>query len=216
MNNEAWDRVAERVIDKDFYSRPHRLIFQGHDPPLQCGQPHRPYHSAGGAQALPRQLERGRWLAYLVEIAKNTPSAANISAYAEIVRERAVVREMISVASRIVRAEPQGTYLNDLLDLAESKVFPRSPSSAPAPTRGPQPQAHPQSRPSTRLKSCSRPPNNRVTGVSSGYNDLDKMVTASLQYRIWSSSPLVPPWASATTLAMNLCEHAASPPTSRC
>lgn len=59
------------------------------------------------------------------ELSKNTPSAANISAYADIVRERAVVREMISVANEIAEAgfDPQGRSSEDLLDLAESRVF---------------------------------------------------------------------------------------------
>ena len=124
LDNEAWDRVAERVIDKDFYSRPHRLIFQAMTRLSNAGNP---IDLITLQEELERseQLEESGGFAYLVEIAKNTPSAANINAYAEIVRERAVVREMISVANEIVEAgyEPQGRTSGDLLDLAESKVF---------------------------------------------------------------------------------------------
>ena len=79
------------------------------------------------AESLERQgqLDSVGGFAYLAELSKNTPSAANISAYADIVRERAVVREMISVANEIAEAgfDPQGRTSEDLLDLAESRVF---------------------------------------------------------------------------------------------
>jgi replicative DNA helicase len=158
LDNEAWDRVAERVIDKDFYSRPHRLIFQAMTRLSNAGNP---IDLITLQEELERseQLEEAGGFAYLVEIAKNTPSAANISAYAEIVRERAVVREMISVANEIVEAgyEPQGRTSGDLLDLAESKVFQIAEQRSSA-NEGPQPSSLFSSRPSTRLKSCSRRP----------------------------------------------------------
>ena len=71
------------------------------------------------------ELDSVGGFAYLAELSKNTPSAANIGAYADIVRERAVVREMIAVANEIADAgyDPQGRTSEDLLDLAESRVF---------------------------------------------------------------------------------------------
>ncbi|MCT9872218.1 replicative DNA helicase, partial [Paenarthrobacter aurescens] len=71
------------------------------------------------------ELEMAGGFAYLAELAKNTPSAANLGAYADIVRERAVVREMISVANQIADAgyDPQGRSSEELLDFAESNVF---------------------------------------------------------------------------------------------
>ena len=73
------------------------------------------------AESLERQgqLDSVGGFAYLAELSKNTPSAANISAYADIVRERAVVREMISVANEIAEAgfDPQGRTSEDLLTL---------------------------------------------------------------------------------------------------
>ncbi len=143
-----------------------------------------------------------------MEIAKNTPSAANINAYAEIVRERAVVREMISVANEIVEAgyEPQGRTSNDLLDLAESKVFQIAEQRTSA-NEGPQPLKLILEQTVDKIEELFKTPHNGVTGVSSGYNDLDKM-TAGLQ-----RSDLVivaaRPSMGKTTFAMNLCEHAA-------
>ena len=207
LDNDAWDRVAERVIDQDFYSRPHRLIFQAMTRLSNAGNP---IDLITLQEELERseQLEESGGFAYLVEIAKNTPSAANINAYAEIVRERAVVREMISVANEIVEAgyEPQGRTSGDLLDLAESKVFQIAEQRSSA-NEGPQPLKLILEQTVDKIEELFKTPHNGVTGVSSGYGDLDKM-TAGLQ-----RSDLIivaaRPSMGKTTFAMNLCEHAA-------
>lgn len=207
LDNEAWDRVAERVIDQDFYSRPHRLIFQAMNRLSNAGSP---IDLITVQEDLERseQLEEVGGFAYLVEIAKNTPSAANITAYAEIVRERAVVREMIAVANEIVEAgyEPQGRNSGDLLDLAESKVFKIAEQRTSA-NEGPQPLRQILEQTVDKIEELFKKPHNGVTGVSTGYHDLDKM-TAGLQ-----RSDLVivaaRPSMGKTTFAMNLCENAA-------
>jgi len=182
LDNDAWDRVAERVIDQDFYSRPHRLIFQAMTRLSNAGNP---IDLITLQEELERseQLEEAGGFAYLVEIAKNTPSAANINAYAEIVRERA-----------------------DLLDLAESKVFKIAEQRTSA-NEGPQPLKLILEQTVDKIEELFKTPHNGVTGVSSGYNDLDKM-TAGLQ-----RSDLIivaaRPSMGKTTFAMNLCEHAA-------
>ncbi|MCD8548042.1 MAG: replicative DNA helicase [Aeromonadaceae bacterium] len=207
LDNQAWDRVAERVVEQDFYSRPHRLIFaamtrlaeRGHPLDLITLQETLENHE---------QLAEVGGFAYLVEIAKNTPSAANIAAYADIVRERAVVREMISVAHEIAEAgfDPQGRNAADLLDLAESKVFKIAEQRANE-SEGPQSLRVVLEKTVDKIEELFRQPHNGVTGVSSGYTDLDKM-TAGFQ-----SSDLIivaaRPSMGKTTFAMNLCEHAA-------
>lgn len=207
LDNQAWDRVAERVVEQDFYSRPHRLIFaamtrlaeRGHPLDLITLQETLENHE---------QLAEVGGFAYLVEIAKNTPSAANIAAYADIVRERAVVREMISVAHEIAEAgfDPQGRNSADLLDLAESKVFKIAEQRANE-SEGPQSLRVVLEKTVDKIEELFRQPHNGVTGVSSGYTDLDKM-TAGFQ-----SSDLIivaaRPSMGKTTFAMNLCEHAA-------
>ena len=98
LDNERWDTVAEKVVAKDFYSRPHRIIFEATAALLEGGQPL-------DLITLSEHLERSDKLdgvggfAYLAELAKNTPSAANILAYADIVREigRASCRERVYV-----------------------------------------------------------------------------------------------------------------------
>ena len=100
LDNERWDDVAERVVADDFYTRPHRHIFTEMARLQESGSP---IDLITLAESLERQgqLDSVGGFAYLAELSKNTPSVANISAYADIVRERAVVREMISVANKI-------------------------------------------------------------------------------------------------------------------
>lgn len=103
LDNERWDTVAEKVVASDFYSRPHRLIFESLKAILEDSLPL-------DLITLSEHLERHENLdsvggfAYLADLAKNTPSAANINAYADIVRERAMVRNLIGVANEIADA----------------------------------------------------------------------------------------------------------------
>ncbi|MCO1612447.1 replicative DNA helicase, partial [Escherichia coli] len=100
LDNCRWDEVADRIVTDDFYTSAHREIFSEMERLLSHGKP---IDLITLAEALEQngKLERAGGFAYLAEMSKNTPSAANICAYADIVRERAVVREMISVANEI-------------------------------------------------------------------------------------------------------------------
>lgn len=207
LDNEAWDKVAERVTESDFYSRPHRMIFSAMSRLSEQGNP---IDLVTLQESLERheELEQVGGFAYLVEIAKNTPSAANISAYAEIVRERAVVREMISVANQIAESgfDPQGRNAAELLDEAESKVF-KIAESRTSSTEGPQSLKVVLEKTVDKIEELFRKPHNGVTGVSSGYTDLDKMTSG------FQPSDLIivaaRPSMGKTTFAMNLVEHAA-------
>ncbi|OIN12294.1 replicative DNA helicase [Oceanisphaera psychrotolerans] len=207
LDNNAWDRVAEKVAEPDFYSRPHRLIFQAMQ---RLSQLNSPIDLITVQEELERHeaLDTVGGFSYLVEIAKNTPSAANIGAYADIVRERAVVREMIAVANEIAEAgfDPQGRDSTALLDLAETKVFKIAESRTNV-NEGPQPLRVLLEKTIDRIEDLYKNPHQGITGVSSGYSDLDKK-TAGFQ-----SSDLIivaaRPSMGKTTFAMNLCEHAA-------
>jgi len=111
---------AEKVVEQDFYLRSHRYIFAAM---TKIAEANAPIDLITVSEWLERnqQLDDVGGFAYLGEIAKNTPSAANILAYADIVRERAVVRDMISVAHDIADAgyDPQGRSSAELLDFAE-------------------------------------------------------------------------------------------------
>ncbi|MAD88676.1 MAG: replicative DNA helicase [Pseudoalteromonas sp.] len=207
LDNQAFDRVAELVVSHDFYTRTHKLIFEAMERLVEQSQP---IDLITISESLEKnnQLSTIGGFAYLAEIAKNTPSAANIDAYASIVRERAVVREMIGVANEIAEAgfNPEGRDSHELLDLAESKVFKIAEQRTKS-TEGPQSIHSILEKTVDKIEELYQSPQDGVTGVSTGYNDLDQM-TAGLQ-----PSDLIivaaRPSMGKTTFAMNLAEHAA-------
>ncbi|WP_130833355.1 replicative DNA helicase [[Erwinia] mediterraneensis] len=207
LDNERWDNVSERVVAEDFFSRPHRLIFSEMQRLLEAGQPIDLITLSESLETR-GELEMSGGFAYLAELAKNTPSAANINAYADIVRERAVVREMIAVANQIADAgyDPQGRSSEDLLDFAESNVFKIAEQRANKDT-GPKNIEQILEATVSRIESLFQTPHDGVTGVDTGYQDLNKK-TAGLQ-----RSDLIivaaRPSMGKTTFAMNLCENAA-------
>ncbi|MBW8191047.1 replicative DNA helicase [Neiella marina] len=207
LDNEAWDRVAENVVALDFYRKPHQLLFETMGRLAESGSP---IDLVTLAEALENEgkLDDVGGFAYIAEIAKNTPSASNVAAYAEIVRERAVMRDMIGVANEIAEAgfDPQGRNAAELLDMAESKVFKIAESRTNA-SDGPQNLTSVLTQTVEKIEQLFNNPHDGVTGVDTGYTDLNKM-TAGLQ-----GSDLVivaaRPSMGKTTFAMNLCEHAA-------
>ena len=207
LDNERWDTVAEKVVAKDFYSRPHRLIFEAVKDILEESSP-LDLITLSEHLELREQLEDVGGFAYLADLAKNTPSAANINAYADIVAQRALVRSLIGVANEIADSgyDPQGRTSEDLLDLAESKVFAIAEGRA-SENEGPQNVDSILEKTLERIEILYKTPQDGVTGVDTGFNDLNKK-TAGLQ-----GSDLIivaaRPSMGKTTFAMNLCENAA-------
>ncbi|WP_217542848.1 replicative DNA helicase [Vibrio metschnikovii] len=207
LDNQRWDTVSERVIAQDFYSRPHRLIFEAVKSLLESGQP-LDLITLSEYLELREQLEDVGGFAYLADLVKNTPSAANINAYADIVAERALVRNLIGVANEIADAgyDPQGRSSEDLLDLAESKVFAIAEARS-GENEGPQNVDTILEKTLERIELLYKTPQDGVTGVNTGFTDLNKK-TAGLQ-----GSDLIivaaRPSMGKTTFAMNLCENAA-------
>ncbi|MDN3614875.1 MAG: replicative DNA helicase [Vibrio gallaecicus] len=207
LDNERWDTVSEKVVSKDFYSRPHRLIFEAVKAILEESNP-LDLITLSEFLEVREQLEEVGGFAYLADLAKNTPSAANINAYAEIVAQRALVRSLIGVANEIADSgyDPQGRSSEDLLDLAESKVFAIAEGRA-SENEGPQNVDSILEKTLERIEILYKSPQDGVTGVDTGFNDLNKK-TAGLQ-----GSDLIivaaRPSMGKTTFAMNLCENAA-------
>ncbi|MBE8167807.1 MAG: replicative DNA helicase [Shewanella sp.] len=207
LDAEAWDKVVEAVVRDDFYSRSHRMIFEAMGRLVESGQP-LDLVTVTEQLELENQLESAGGFAYISEITKNTPSAGNIVSYSEIVRERAVVREMIRVAHDIADAgyNPEGRGSSELLDFAETKVFKIAEQRADA-NEGPEGIKSILEKTVDKIEELYNNPHNGVTGVSSGFGDLDNM-TAGFQ-----AGDLVivaaRPSMGKTTFAMNLCEQAA-------
>ena len=174
LDNDAWDRVAEKVVEQDFYLRAHRFIFAAMSRLAEATQPIDIITVSEDLEANLKLDDVGGF-AYLGEIAKNTPSAANILAYAEIVRERAVVRDMISVAHDIADAgyDTQGRSSAELLDFAETKVFKIAEQRTNA-NEGPEPINSILAKTIEKIDELFRSPYDGVTGVSTGYVDLEK------------------------------------------
>jgi replicative DNA helicase len=206
LDDEAWDRVADLVVAEDFYRREHQLIFRAMGALAEHSQPLDPV-------TLGEELERRGELAdvggmqYLGMLANDTPSASNIPAYARIVREQSVVRQLIKVGNRIADSgyRPEGRKVHQLLDEAENQVF-----------RIAEQQAKGRSgfRPITTLltETVNRieelfSSEEALTGVSTGFDDFDTR-TSGLQ-----KSDLIivagRPSMGKTTFAMNIAENVA-------
>ncbi len=205
LENSAWDKVADVVTEHDFYRHDHRLIFRSiavlaeKDEPLDV--------ITLSAWLKDRdELENAGGLAYLGTLAKDTPSAANIKAYADIVREKSVLRQLISIGSEISEdAFNAGERASrELLDEAEKKVFEIA-------EQGNRKQdfheiKHLLKQTLANIDELSKS-DSSITGASTGYTELDEM-TSGLQ-----KGDLVivagRPSMGKTTFAMNLAEYIA-------
>ncbi|PJK01255.1 replicative DNA helicase [Luteimonas sp. YGD11-2] len=203
---EAFDRIADMLVDKDFYRRDHQLIYRAI---RELAERNRPFDAVTlgewfESQGLAEQVAGG---AYLVELASTTPSAANIRAYAEIVRDKAVMRQLIDVGTEIVNDgfQPDGRDSGEILAKAEQQVF----AIAEAGARGRtdftainKAMAEAFDVLQTRFAN-----GDGITGLPTGYEAFDQM-TSGLQptdLLILAARPAM----GKTTLALNIAEYAA-------
>ena len=204
LDNNGFDDVSEIVSDVDFYRRDHRLIYNAM---FQLAEQAKPFDVITLSEVLENSgaLDQAGGMAYLVELAKNTPSASNIKAYAEIVRDRSVLRQMIQVSNEVADSafNPEGRSTNQLLDEAERKIFAIAEQG--------QKKGGPEG-----IKSILKSTVDKIdelfsseaamTGLTTGFTDLDEM-TSGLQ-----NSDLVivaaRPSMGKTTFSMNLVENA--------
>jgi|TARA_A100001391_G_scaffold190377_1_gene162676 replicative DNA helicase len=208
LDNAAFDRVTDLLGDDDFYRYDHRLIWQHITRLISLTRPadvvtvHESLSSAGKAEEL-------GGLSYLNALAHNTPSAANIRRYAEIVRERSMLRKLVSVADEISAAafSPQGKEARQLLDEAEARVFQIAQEGSRG-TVGFQEIQPLLTQVVERIDELyHREGDSDVTGVPTGFVDLDRM-TSGLQ-----AGDLVivagRPSMGKTSFSMNIAEHVA-------
>ncbi len=206
LDNSSWDTVADRLSPADFYRQDHQYVFEAIAELAGRGEP---CDAVTLSEFLDRrgQLDRAGGLAYLATLARDTPSAANIRAYADIVRERSLLRKLIRVGGEIAASafESDGREAHELVDDAERRVFEiaesgRKTGSGFTPLRevlGPT---------IDRLDMLHQS-QGRLTGVSSGFAELDRM-TAGLQpgdLIVIAGRPSM----GKTTLALNVAENAA-------
>ncbi len=207
IDNSAWDQVADRIREHDFYRMDHRTIYRAmadlalHTKPIDVITVTEHLENGG-------TLESSGGLSYVGGLAKNTPTSANIGAYAQIIRERAILRRLVEIGGEITESafEPAGRMANELLDEAEQKVFAIAEQGGRTSQRGPEIISEVLTRTIDRIDTIFHS-NSSITGITTGFNDLDKL-TCGLQ-----SSDLIVvagrPSMGKTALAMNIAEHAA-------
>lgn len=180
-DNAAWDRIADFMHAEDFYRYDHRIIFEQMVRLINAGKPADVITVYESLVQLGKAEEVGG-LQYLNAMAQNTPSAANIRRYAEIVRDRGVLRQLITVADEVSGKafNPQGAEVKQILDEAESRIFAIAEQGA----RGAQgwlPVQPLLTQVVERIDELySRDNQGEITGVPTGFIDLDKM-TSGLQ-----------------------------------
>lgn len=205
LDNQAWDKISSRLCENDFYRSEHRTLFRA---VVELAKKSHPFDVITVLDTLKSLdlLDDAGGEVYLFELASNTPSVANVSAYADIVREKSVQRQLIQVASDIADAayNPQGREVSELLDFSETKVFAIAEQTAG--------DGGPEGIKTILVKAVERidalyHSGDSITGLATGLSDLDEM-TSGLQ-----PSDLVivagRPSMGKTTLVMNMAEHAA-------
>src|SRR5690606_21636146 len=179
LDHRAWDQIADAVDAADFYRADHRLIFSAIQALIERDEPP---DAVTVSEVLARQaeLEAAGGLDYLAQLVEATPSAANIRAYARIVRERAMLRQLIEIGGDIAASahDEEGRTVDELVDMAEQRVFEIADRGQ---RKGQGFVALKQILPQTidRLDVLSHTEGD-ITGVSTGFGDMDKM-TAGLQ-----------------------------------
>lgn len=206
LDNDTWFQVSERLGEEDFYRADHRLIFRAVE---SLAQQAKPYDVVTLAEWLEANglLDKAGGLPYLAAVAENTPSAANIAAYADIVRSRSVLRQLIRAGTEIASSgfRTEGRSAEQLLDEAERRVFEIAEQEARG-RRSFQKIKELLTKALDRIDTLYQQ-DSAITGVSTGYLELDRM-TSGLQ-----RSDLVivagRPSMGKTAFALNIAEHAA-------
>ena len=176
--NETWDRVMELVTASDFYRHEHRLIFEAMTALAEGNHPFDVITLSEHLNGID-ELDSVGGLAYLGELAANTPSAANVQSYALIVRERSTMRQLIAAANEIATRNfnPDGRSGAELLEEAEKRIAEISENRV---SRGGPQGVNDLLRGAMHRIDELYASKSRITGLSTGYIDLDDR-TSGLQ-----------------------------------
>jgi len=206
LDNALVDEVAAVVNAEDFYRKVHATIFRAIYSLCEENQPADVITVSEWLENI-GELSAVGGLSYLGALAQNTPNTSHITAYAKIVRERSLLRRLISAANEIVGTsyQPEGRSPNEVLDHAEQLIFEISQTDNRrtggfVPIKGLLKQTidHVEHLYHTKQK---------VTGVATGFNDLDDMMSGLQRSDLIIVAGR--PSMGKTALAMNFVEHAA-------
>ncbi|HTP26633.1 MAG TPA: replicative DNA helicase, partial [Anaeromyxobacteraceae bacterium] len=176
LSNSAWDRIGDVVSESDFYRADHRLLWRII---VRLIEDNKPADVLTVSEALKTsgEISDVGGLAYLHQLASGTPSAANIRRYAEIVRERSIMRMLAEVGTSIADSaySPQGREARQLLDEAETRILEIGESGGRSSENFAE-MSKVLAEVMSRLDELHRNPA-AVTGKATGYTDLDEMTT---------------------------------------
>ena len=206
LDNGAWDRVSDLLGEGDFYRFEHRMVFIAVGALINAAKPADVITVFEQLQSQGQAEEIGG-LAYLNSLAQYVPSAGNIRRYAEIVRERSILRKLVSASDEISTNafNPKGRPVAAILDEAEQKIFNIGEEGART-KQGFQAMDSLVVALLDRVQEMADNPND-VTGVPTGFYDLDRM-TAGFQAGdliVLAARPSM----GKTALAINIAEHVA-------
>ena len=206
QGQEAWDKIADVVVEQDFYRNDHSLIFRAIEKLVERNSPRDAVTVSEYLESV-GDIAETNGLSYLVELVEQTPSASNVVAYAKIVRERSVLRQLISTCNGVadLAYRPEGRQVADILDTAESRMFSIADQTNRAGS-GLTKVGDIMQVTKEKLEILGQNPS-ALTGVSTGYKDLDT-ITSGLQ-----RSDLIiiagRPSMGKTSFAMNIVENVA-------
>ena len=206
LDNGAWDRVGDLLVDSDFYRYEHRLIYGAAGALINASKPADIITVFEHLQNQGKAEECGG-LAYLNSLAQYVPSASNLRRYAEIVRERSILRKLVSASDEIATNafNPQGRAVDRILDEAEQKIFNIGEEGSRM-KQGFQSMDSLVVKLLDRVQEMADNPND-ITGVPTGFYDLDRM-TSGLQAGdmvVLAARPSM----GKTAFAINIAEHVA-------
>ncbi len=178
LDDNAWDNISGALAAEDFYRSDHRIIYRVMADLVERNNPLDIITISEALEGI-GELENVGGLAYISDLASSTPTASNIHAYAQIVRERSTVRSLISVAHEIADSgfNPDGRNSATLIDEAESKVFKISDDR---PSNGGPESVRPLLTRAVERIDVLFQTKGALTGISSGFRDIDEM-TSGLQ-----------------------------------
>ncbi len=206
LDNRAWEQIADKLVEEDFYRFDHRLLFSAI---RQLESRNEPFDAVTLSQCLEKndQLAQAGGLVYLGSLAKDTPSAANIVAYANIVREKSVLRQLIAVGTDISGSgyQPEGRDSKELLDDAEKSVFKIAEQGARG-DGGFQDMKALLSKTVDKIDHLFNS-DGAITGVATGFDKFDEMTTGLQEADLVIVAGR--PSMGKTTFAMNIAENAA-------
>lgn len=207
LDNSAWDKAGDLLVDSDFYRFEHRLIYGAIGGLINGNKPADVITVFEQLQSLGKAEECGG-LTYLNALAQSVPSAANLRRYAEIVRERAVLRKLVAASDEIATNafNPQGRPVSQILDEAESQIFKIGEEGSKS-RQGFQSMDQLVVQLIDRVNELHENGAEEVTGVRTGFYDMDRM-TAGLQpgdLIVLAARPSM----GKTAFALNIGEHVA-------